>query len=120
MEQHGRYQVRTLELCHVAVGGEVPGREGDEDGAAGPVDAAHAHLVMRQLPPHLLLRHGAPRRCLPPPPEELEEHGGGLVDVVVTRAQEPPQRQVIHLLHARAKNAWQAVNKLTPMQSVCE
>ena len=108
--QHGDHEcVRTLELRHVTAGGEVPGGEGDEDGAAGPVDAAHAHLVLRQLPPHPLLRHGAAGRRLPPPLEELEEHGGGLVHVVVARAQEPTQRQVVHLLHAwrDAKKKWQ-------------
>ena len=64
----------------------MPGREGNEDGASGPVDAAHADLVLRELPPDLLLRHEAVGHRLPPPLEELEEHGGGLVDVVVARA----------------------------------
>jgi len=76
----------------------VPGHEADEDGAAAPVDAAHAGLVLRELPPHPLLRHEAVGRHLPPPLEVLEEHGGGLVHVVVARAKEPPQRQVVHLL----------------------
>jgi hypothetical protein len=103
--------IYTLELCHVAVGGVVPGREADEEGASGPVDAAHADLVLRELPPDLLLRHEAVGRHLPPPLEELEEHGGGLVDVVVARAQEPPQRQVVQLLRA-CVSAWNGRDEL--------
>jgi hypothetical protein len=101
MKKEGPRRRRTLELRHVAVGGVVLGEQADDDGAAGPVDAAHVDLVLLQLPAHLLLPHGAAAgRRLRPPPEELEQHGGRLVHVVAARAQEPTQRQVVHLLPA--------------------
>lgn len=91
---------RTLEAGHVAGGREVLGGEGEHDGAAGAVGAAHVGHLVRQLRLHQLRRYDAAGHGLPPPRHELEQHRRGLAHVVAARAQEPPERQVVHLLHA--------------------
>lgn len=99
------------------------GGEGEEDGAAGPIGAAHVDLVVVEVALHLLLRHRAAGHRLPPPPERLEQHRRRLLHVVVPRPQEPPQRQVVHFLHAqRIRNASVLQHRVftNPVRSIVE